>query len=362
MWHTYKAGSSGISGRSPAAFDAALNLVRDENPGLNLTVTEVDLSELFISYQLQAPSGTPDVIFAPNDNEGSMAGAGLSLDLTSAFTADELNRYSRLALDGSTVNRQLVQVPATVRSVGIYYRADRSPTFPGTTDQLIQAIQGGLKLGLYESIYQVFGFWGAFGGKLMDDDGKCVADSTGVAQAFDYYAALKTAGAKWYGPAAYDEMVADFHSGALDAVIDGPWAGDAYRDANASVAVAPLPAGPGGPALPMIGVDGWTVNPHSANTALAIAFAKRMTQPDVLGILSSQAIQIPADMSVQPSDALSAQFAAAAQAGDVRPQLPQLGAFWGRFTTALTSVVENGADPQQAVADACAQMNSDNGL
>lgn len=365
IWHTFGADSPGVARGVPAALGAALNLVRNENPRLNLTVTQVSLGDLFISYQLQASQGSPDAVFAPNDNLGDLQRAGLTTDLSSSFTADELSNFSPLAIDGSTVDGQLVQVPATLRTVGVYYLTDRIPAFPATTDDLLAAVQSGsIKLGLSQAMYPLFGFWGAFGGQLMDANGKCIADTTGVDQAFAYYAALKSAGATWYPePDGNARMVADFGSGAVDAIIDGAWAGDGYRDAHpGTLAVAPLPAGPGGAAQPLIGVDGWVINPHSANGELAVAFAKRMTQPDILAILSGQAIQVPANPSVQPGDSLAAQFATAAQAGVPRPQGPQLGMFWGPFGNALNAVVDNAADPHQAVADACAAMNTSNGL
>ena len=362
IWHTFGADSPGVARGVPEALGAALNLVRNENPQLNLTVTQVNLGDLFISYQLQAGQGSPDAVFAPNDNLGDVARAGLTTDLSSSFTGDELSNFSPLAIDGSTIAGKLVQVPATLRTVGVYYLTDRIPVFPATTDDLLAAVQNGsVKLGLSQAMYPLFGFWGAFGGQLMNADGKCIADTTGVDQAFAYYAALKSAGATWYPEP--DGMVADFDSGAIDAIIDGPWAGDGYRDAHpGTLAVAPLPGGPGGAAQPLIGVDGWVINPHSANGALAVAFAKRMTQPDILAILSGQAIQVPANPNVQPADSLAAQFATAAQSGVPRPQVPQLGMFWGPFGDALNAVVDNAADPHLSVGDACAAMNSANGL
>lgn len=364
IWHSYGADTPGVSRGAPAALSMALNQVRTENPALQLSVSEIDLGELFISYQLQGGQGTPDAIFAPNDNAGDFYRSGLAADLSGAFAANELSHFSQLALEASAVDGKLVQVPATLRTVAIYYRTDVVPAFPSSTDALLAAVRdGSVRLGISQAIYQTFGFWGSFGGQLMDSGGRCIADTTGAGAAFAYYAALKDAGASWYRePDGYASMVADFSAGALDAVIDGPWAGDGYRTAHPdAIGVAPLPAGPAGPAKPMVGVDAWTINPHSANSALAVAFAKRMTQPDIQAILSSQAIQIPADPTVQPADPLSAEFVAAALSGLARPQLPQLGAFWGNFGNALGSVLD-GADPQQAVAAACAQMNSDNGL
>jgi maltose-binding protein MalE len=354
-----------VSRGAPGALNTALDLVRTENPALQLSVSEVDLGDLFITYQLQAGQGTPDAIFAPNDNAGDFYRSNLAADLSSELTADELSRFSPLALEASTIEGKLVQLPATLRMVAVYYRTDLMPSFPTTTDALLDAVRdGSIRLGLSQAIYQAFGFWGSFGGELMDSGGKCIADTTGAGAAYAYYAALKDAGARWYRePDGYQSLVADFNGGALDAIIDGPWAGDGYRAAHPNgVGVAPLPAGPAGPAKPMVSVDGWTINPHSANMQLALDFARRMTQPDIQAILSGQAIQIPADPSVQPADPLSAQFLAAAQAGTARPQVPQLAAFWGNFGDALGAVLDDGADPQQAVAAACAQMNSDNGL
>lgn len=365
MWHTYQANVPGVARGAPAALSAALDLVRAENPALSLTLTEVSLSELFIGYQLQAPGGLPDLIFASNDNLGDMARAGLTADPSGALSADELAHFSQLALDGSTVDGRLAQVPATVRAVAIYYDSTAVASFPATTAELLSAVESGdLQLGLTQAIYPVFGFWAAFGGRLMDNTGRCVADSTGVADAFAFYKALDDAGARWYsGPDASTDMAADFNSGALNAVIDGPWAGETYRDARPdSIAVAPIPAGPSGPARPMVGVDGWTINPHGAQRSLAIAFAKRMTQPDILAVLADGSIQAPADPRAESRDPLAAQFAAAIESGVARPQVTQLAGFWGSFSDALDSVLDGRAQPTAAVDAACAAMNAANGF
>ena len=110
----------------------------------------------------------------------------------------------------------------------------------GATDELLKALNGvakvqdgSIRLGLFQGMYQMFGWWGAFGGELMDGSGKCIADATAVPDAFAYYAALKDAGATWYtGADGLDAMAAAFDSGEIDAVIDGPWAADSYRQSH----------------------------------------------------------------------------------------------------------------------------------
>jgi arabinogalactan oligomer/maltooligosaccharide transport system substrate-binding protein len=362
MWQTYGSGAPGEERGEPAALNAALDLVRAENPDLNLTVTEVGFGDLFNTYQLQAADGLPDLFVSPNDSAGDLARAGLALDLTSHFTAEELSRFSDLAINGATVDGKLVQVPESLKAVAVYYDSAKIAAFPATTDALLTAVQAGtFKLGLFQGIYHMFGWWGSFGGELMDDAGKCTATDTGVADAYAYYVALKDAGAIWYPD--YATMAAAFNTGEIDALVDGPWAGGGYQETHPdNLGVAPIPAGPGGPALPLTGVDGWTINPNSANIELAVAFAKRMTQPDILTIFADKAVHIPADTSVVSMDPLAAQFAAAVESGLPRPQVPQLGGFWGNFGDALNAVIDAGTDPTEAVTTACAAMDEANGL
>jgi arabinogalactan oligomer/maltooligosaccharide transport system substrate-binding protein len=195
----------------------------------------------------------------------------------------------------------------------------------------------------------------------MDATGKCIADTSGVVNAYQYYADLKEAGATWYPD--YAAMAAAFNEGSVDAIVDGPWAGGGYQETHPdNLGVAPLPAGAGGPALPLTGVDGWTINPNSDNVELAVAFAKRMTEPDILKIFADLAVHIPADTSVTTTDPLAEQFAAAVESGLPRPQLPQLGAFWDNFGNALNEVIDQGTDATTAVTTACTAMNTANGL
>jgi arabinogalactan oligomer/maltooligosaccharide transport system substrate-binding protein len=365
MWQTYGSSTPGVTRGEPAALDAALAVVRAENTDLNLTVTVVGLGDLFNTYRLQAASGSPDLLIAPNDTAGDFVRANLALDLTTHFTPAELARFSDMAIAGSTVEGKLVQVPESSEAAVVYYDSTRISSFPATTDELLAKVQdGSIRLGLFQGIYHVFGFWGSFGGELMDDTGKCIADATPVGDAFTYYARLKAAGARWFGAASgYADMAAAFNSGEVDAIIDGPWAGEGYQATHPDrLGVAPIPAGPGGDALPLTAVDGWTINPNSAYVDLAVAFAKRMTQPDILKIFADVAAHVPADPTVISRDPLAADLAAAVPAGLPRPQLPQLGAFWGKFGDALNDVIDVGSDPATAVAQACADMNIANGL
>ena len=69
---------------------------------------------------------------------------------------------------------------------------------------------------------------------------------------------------------------------------------------------------------------------------------------------------VPASVTID--NPISNQFAAAVASGYPRPQSAQFGAFWGPFGDALNKVLDTGADPVAAVAEACAAMNTANGL
>ena len=65
-------------------------------------------------------------------------------------------------------NGRLMQVPESLKAVAMYYNKDKVATPPATTDELLAAVQGGLKLGLLQGIYHNFGFAGAFGTRHAD--------------------------------------------------------------------------------------------------------------------------------------------------------------------------------------------------
>jgi maltose-binding protein MalE len=145
-------------------------------------------------------------------------------------------------------------------------------------------------------------------------------------------------------------------------IVDGPWAAGGYAQHVTNLGVAPMPAGPSGPALPLTGVDGYNINPFGANIQLATDFAIRMVQPDIQAIYADVAYHIPSNPGVPPSqNEVSAQFAQAVVSGALRPQRPELGAFWDNFGNALNNVLDSAADPATEVATACTAMNTANG-
>jgi arabinogalactan oligomer/maltooligosaccharide transport system substrate-binding protein len=359
IWHSYSSGA----GTELDALNQVLDEVKAESPGLQIDVLEVPFNDLYNKYNADAATGAgPDLFIAPNDSLGFQAREEVILDLDQ-YLADKLGDISETAVEGSKVDGKLYMVPESLKAVAMFYNADTVDQAPATTDELLEAVEGGLKAGFFggnNGLYHNFGWWAAFGGELMDESGKCTADAEGVAEAYQYLADLQEAGAQFFPN--YDDMANGFKAGDLDLIIDGPWATGGYREAVSNLAVAPMPEGPAGPAQPLSGVDGWYVNPSTADPQLAVDFALRMTNESAQTIFAEVAGHIPANTNVEISDPITQGFAEAVSTGFPRPQVAALDNFWGNFGNAQQQILETGVDPAVAIPAACAAMNEANGL
>jgi arabinogalactan oligomer/maltooligosaccharide transport system substrate-binding protein len=173
---------------------------------------------------------------------------------------------------------------------------------------------------------------------------------------------LKTGGASWSGANNYAKVADAFKQGQSNVFVDGPWASGGYKEAlGDNLAVAPLPAGPTGPSQPLTGTDGWFINPNSANQELAVKVAY-LISTEYEQQFVDKAGHIPALTSATITDPITQGFAEAVKNGFPRPQVKQLDNFWANFDNALNEVIDKGTDPVKAVADACAAMNTANGL
>ena len=357
IWHSYGSGA----GTEAAALKTVTDKIKAANPDLKLTIQDIKFDDLFKKFELEAASGGgPDLFIAPNDSLGKEARAGLFLDVTSMLDG-KLGNASDVSVEGSKVDGKLYMVPESLKAVAMYYDKSKIAAAPATTDELLQGVKDGkIKAGFdAHSSYHSFGWWAAFGGKLMDETGKCVADTTGVADAYKYFQELQTAGAKWYDK--YDDLASDFKSGKIDLIVDGPWASGGYKEAlKDNLAVAPMPAGPKGPGAPLTGVDGWYINTNAKDPQLAVNFALEMVKPENEQVFVDTAGHIPADKTIQISDPITQKFGEAVASGFPRPQVPELDNFWGNFDNALNLVIQKNEDPTKAATDACVAMNTAN--
>jgi arabinogalactan oligomer/maltooligosaccharide transport system substrate-binding protein len=357
FWHAYGTGSS-----EEQALTKALEAMKGDMPDVTVNVLQIPFDQIFNKWETEvATGGGPDMYTVPNDNTGNQARGQLLAPLDDLL-AGKTDVFPPASFEGARVDGKVYGVPGIIKAVALYYNKSTVPTPPATTDELLQLVKDGSRLVINQNAYHNFGFWGAFGGKLMDDTGKSIADQGGFVEALQYLADLKAAGAEFQTDGGKADTL--FRQGQADMIINGPWVlGDYKKDLGDNLGVVPMPAGPAGPATPLAGVDYIHVNPNITpeQQQLAVEVALYLFGPKGAQIYADTAGSPMVAIGVVASDPLVTAFAEAAATGFPRPQSKEFGNYWTPFGDAVTKVLEGQLTPADAVAEATAAMNNANG-
>lgn len=355
VWHSFAENSPAeqtlarlVAQAQQAAPNQAINLLR------------LPADQLLTRFETEsAAGGGPDLLIADGSSLGRIARAGLLLPVDDQIAAS-LPTLAQASVEGQRVDGKLYGVPLTRSTVALYYNAAAVPNVPASTQALLDLTKGGTRIVLVRSAFYSYGFFGAFGGRLFDDAGRCVADQGGFAEALAYLRELKTAGVQFVTSGSEAEDM--FRTGQADITINGDWLLDDFRtNRGDQLAVAALPAGPAGPATPLISGSTLLINVNTAQAAPAFDLALFLSSAEAQQQFVDQARIIPANTQAAIADNALGGFAASALAGVARPQQPEMQAFWTPFDAALAEVLDVNVDPAAAVQAACAAMNAANG-
>jgi len=352
FWHAYGTGSAEELALAKVLEQAATDL-----PEYKINVLQVPFNDIFNKYRTDvAAGGGPDMFIAPNDSLGDDARAGLVADITE-LAKGKLGDYTPLAVEGMSVEGKLYGIPESLKAVVLWYNKDLIATPPATTDELKALMEGGTEVSISYGCYHHFGFFGAFGGKVFDENWKVIADQGGVAEGMAYINDLYQISKANGWPKNDSDGLAPFSEGKAAAITNGNWAmGDYKKALGDKLGVAPLPAGPGGPATPFLGVDGFYFNPNSTNQAAALEVALYLTGAKAQKIMMDEAGHVPANTKVEVTDALIQGLLDAFKNGYVRPQVTQLGLYWSNFC-GTDEVFEKGVAADEWVTTATANAN-----
>lgn len=349
FWHAYGTGTAEEAALAKVLAQAATDL-----PQYKINVLQVPFNDIYNKYRTDvAAGGGPDMFVAPNNSLGDDARAGLLADITD-LAKGKLDAYSKASVEGMSVGGKLYGVPESLKAVEFWYNKEMLPTPPATTDELKALMEGGTPISISFGCYHYWGFYSAFGGKVFDDKFNFVTDQgTGMTDAMTYlndiYQIAKTNG--W--PKSDADGLAPFSEGKVAAITNGNWAmGDYKKALGDKLGVAPLPAGPGGASTPLLGVDGYYINPNSKDQAAALEVALYLTGKAAETTMMTDAAHIPARTDVTVSDPLLKAFLDAVNSGStVRPQDPQLSKYWANFCGS-DQVFEKGVAPADWVKTA----------
>src|SRR5688572_4736592 len=354
FWHAYGTGSA-----EEVALTSLLEKAATDLPQYKINVLQVPFNDIFNKYRTDvAAGGGPDMFIAPNDDFGNDARASLIADITD-LAAGKLEGVNQLGIDGMTLDGKLYGIPESLKAVAFWYNKSLLPTPPATTDELKALMESGQEVAFSFGCYHHYGFFDAFGGEIFDDNRTVVADQgTGVTDAVSYlndlYQISKTNG--WTKNDA--DGLAPFTEGRAVAITNGNWALGDYKNAlGDDLAVAPLPAGPAGPATPMLGVDGFYFNPNSTNQEAALDVALYLTNAESQTIMMNEAGHVPVRTDVTITDPLIQGLVDAFNTGaTIRPQVAELGKYWTNFC-GTDQVFEAGTPAEEWVKTATEAAN-----
>jgi arabinogalactan oligomer/maltooligosaccharide transport system substrate-binding protein len=328
LWHAYGTGSA-----EETALTKLIEQAGKDLPDIKINVLQVPFNDIFNKYRTDVAAGSgPDIFVAPNDSLGDDARNGLIADITE-LAKGKLGDYSPLSVDGMSVDGKLYGIPESLKAVVFWYNKDMIATPPATTDELKALMEGGTPVGISFGCYHHWGFFNAFGGRIFDENWKVVADeNTGVADAMAYLNELYAISEANGWPRNDSDGLAPFTDGTIGAITNGNWAmGDYYTALGDKLGVAPLPAGPSGPATPFLGVDGFYFNPNSTVQDAALEVALYLTGKAAQETMMNDAGHVPANTTVEVTDPLIQGLLDAFENGYIRPQVPQLNLYWSNF-------------------------------
>jgi len=356
IWYAY---TSAATGEYRAIADL-LYLADKQYPNLVIKSTQVPFGEIFTKFREEASNGNgPDLLLAPNDQLGSLARDQLLLQLD-PYVHGRLENVSPLGIQGMQVDGKLYGIPESSKVVALYYKKSLISDPPETTEELLDLVRQGNLLVNPLNAYHLFGWANAFGGQLFDKNNRCVAHLGGWEEALNYLLELKDAGVIFEPDTGTAENL--FLRGGASMLVNGTWVLKDYQKVfGSNLGVVPMPAGPQGPSGPFVGIDGFYVNRFSQNKEAAISLALFLTSQESEQVFTDRGGHVPVHTGVTINDPLLIAFYQATESGIVRPQSREFDNYWSPFGEMFTNVLKNDKTAENAISNACLQMNQANG-
>lgn len=320
---------------------------------------------------IAAPAGEgPDIYIGVHDWLGALVESGLvaPIDLgekSGEFVESNLEAFTYT--DG-----ELYGVPYASENLGFFYNTDLVPEPPTTWDEVLEigrALQAEGKADYAIAVatgplYNALPIQTAFGGYVfgVDDSGAWNPNDVGLDSEGEIAAVTWMTEAVDEGlmPETFDYETAHslFETGKIPFLMAGPWALDRIRASGVPYAVAPFFPDDG---VPFLGVQGFMVNPFSANQLLAqtfltefVATEEFMQQIYETGLRPSSFKSV---LATTDDPDLKAMGEAGASAMPM-PNIPEMGSVWSAADNGIALAVTGAQTPEQAMKDAAEQVRT----
>ncbi len=327
--------------------------------GIKVEIVARDNSTLKDDFIQQAGSGSgPDVVMGAHDWLGELTTNGVIAPLE---LGDKAGDFLPVALDASTYEGVVYELPYAVENLAVLRNADLVPEAAANFDDMIaKGTAAGVEFpfvveqGENGNPYHLYPFQTAFGAPVFGRDANGSYDSTqltlGDGKPFAQWLATQgNNGAKTMSTEISGDIAKEkFTTGQAAFWLTGPWNVKAAVDAGINVAVDPIPSPGSEPAQPFAGVKGFFVNQYSTNKVAANDFlVNYIGTVDVQVALFNSGGVLPALTAAADevsSDPIIAGFKAAGMEAVPMPAIPEMGRVW-EFWGIAEATILNGEDP-----------------
>jgi len=294
VWHA-------CSAEDAEAIQELLTKFERANPGVRVVSSGKSSATILNDYVARADKGLgPDLILLPSQWAPQLADQGLIRDL-SPFEINASN-YLSAALDTVRYGDGLYGIPFQVHTFALYYNASLVEKPPQTLEQLADQAANGLSVFIPTTFRDAY--WGipAFGGKLLDDEGRIILHEGGFANWLAWLKqSLNAPGIILSSD--YETGLSLFTEGRVAYFVgssrDATRLGASFEEDVVRVAV--LPSGPVGSAGPLLETEALMVNASSSDehAELAMSLAQFLTNVEQQGKLARLVGHVPVNSRVR---------------------------------------------------------------
>ncbi len=341
----------------------------EEDTGIKVTVAHPDaLQDKF--PQTASTGDGPDIVFWAHDRFGGYAEAGLLVEVTPS--KEVKNGIVDFAWDAVQYKGKFIGYPVAIEALSLIYNKDLIATPPENWEDIAALntkLQKDGKSAIMWNLKEPYFTW-----PLMASDGGYAFKPTSTGYDIKN-AGINNAGVK--GAMTFVKQLIDskvispdmdysvseseFTKGNVAMTINGPWSWGNIEKAGVNYGVTTLPKFNGKNSKPFVGVLTAGISTASPNKDLAVEFIENylLTNDGLRNINNDKPLGAVALNSFQEELAADARIAATmnnAKNGEIMPNIPQMGAFWGSAKNAIINIVDGRQAVDAALADAEKQM------
>jgi maltose-binding protein MalE len=356
LWHAY-------NGPERAALEG---LAADWNAGhadTPLTLVYVPYDAFADKITSAVPNGNgPDLFVYSHDRVGDWATSGV-IEPIGFWVDDALaDQYRRDALGELAYHGELWGLPVAVKCLALFYRTDRVPHPPRTTDELFAMAPSAHAHGAYplayanDDLYEHEVWLSGFGGEVLDEQGRVHVATAEAEAAMAFSKRLideHVVPAETTGPL----VESLFNEGKADMVIEGPWfVGHIAKTVPWAVATLPTVSATGRPAAPFLSAEGVFMSARARGKTAAFRVMAFLAGDASAVRRAKDAHQVVPNVHAYDDpelagDPLQTAFRAQLEHTVPTPATPTMRLVWTPYMAALSKVQSGGATPADALRE-----------